>query len=480
MVLPSVGFTLPSSVRAVTGSGNEFRDLVLWSSDKFRLYAGRMAVNPLITRIVDRVQASLPATIQRSVSRTWREVPAYSGSPDKSLAPDLAAHTQTVFDAALNSLLEGRRATAEDFPITASQARRRLRQGVALPDFLTGFRIGQETLWEAIVEASDSEQETRDAALHIAIHVMNVIEVGSSVGAVAYLQTQQLDLAEGDRVRRDLMEDLLSGRQLAPGGLADLARVSDLTTTSRMLVATAVPQTPLRDDQSLREVNSTLRSALDVSRRGIAVLRQDHFVAIAPVTADGSGTLAVLEKAHRSLSAHGLDLCIGTSTMHEGLHNVPEAYREAVLARESLEGVSGVRSLLALSPLDYLVTRDDGIALRLVRPKVRAFVEEDMADGGTLIATLREYAASDLNAKVAAEALHVHVNTTYYRLDSVAERTGCNVRSFTELQEIIIAIRLLSARAAASVSSGSNSPTPMARVAPAGDSAQAGGGSTKA
>ncbi|WP_210604032.1 PucR family transcriptional regulator [Brevibacterium oceani] len=405
-----------------------------------------MVATPLVLRIIDRVRASLPATIQRSVSRTWREVPAYPNSPDKNLAADLTAHTETVFEAALTPLEEGRRATAEDFPITASQARRRLRQGVTLPDFLTGFRIGQETLWEAIVDASDSEQETRDEALHIAIHVMSVIEVGSSVGAVAYLETQQLDMAEGDRVRRDLVDDLLSGRKLAPGPSADLAEISDLRVNSRVLVATATSQTPMPDEQRRREVVSAFRSVFDVGRRGIAVVLQDQIVGITPVTSDGSTTLADLERAHRELTRHGIDLCVGTSTVHEGLHRVPDAYREAVLARESLDDRPGVRSLNALTPLDYLVTLDDEVAHRLIRPELRRFVEDDLASGGVLIETLLEYAACDLNAKLAAEHLHVHVNTAYYRLDSAAERTGRNVRSFTDLQETIVAIRMLTAR----------------------------------
>ncbi|WGP06341.1 helix-turn-helix domain-containing protein [Bacillus subtilis] len=405
-----------------------------------------MAANPLVLRIIDRVRATLPATVQRSVSRTWREVPAYPASPDKNLAEDLTAHTFTVFEAALTPLEEGRRATAEDFPITASQARRRLRQGVTLPDFLTGFRIGQETLWEAIVDASDSEQETRDEAVHIAIHVMSVIEVGSSVGAVAYLETQQLEMAEGDRVRRDLVDDLLSGRRLAPGPSADLAEVSDLRPDSRVLVATATAQTPLRDDRGMREVLTALRSVFDVGRRGIAVVLQDQIVGITPVTSDGASTLADLERVHRELSRTGTDLCLGTSTVHEGLENVPEAFREAVLAEDSLGGVPGVRSLHALTPLDYLVTLDDEVAHRLIRPDLRRFVEDDLAAGGVLIETLLEYAACDLNAKLAAEHLHVHVNTAYYRLDTAADRTGRNVRSFTDLQETIIVIRMLTAR----------------------------------
>ncbi|MEJ1938256.1 helix-turn-helix domain-containing protein, partial [Nostoc sp. NIES-2111] len=55
-------------------------------------------------------------------------------------------------------------------------------------------------------------------------------------------------------------------------------------------------------------------------------------------------------------------------------------------------------------------------------------------------------AASDLNAKVAAERLHVHVNTAYYRLDRIAARTGRDMRKLADIQELLIAIRLLLGR----------------------------------
>lgn len=402
-----------------------------------------MAADPLVMRIADRVRATLPATVSRSVSRTFREVAAYPASPDDGLAQDLTAHTQTVFDAVLNSLAEGRRATRDDFPITASQARRRLRQGVALPDFLTGFRIGQETLWEAIVAASEPEPETRDAALHIAIQVMNVIEVGSSVGAEAYLEAQQLDLAEWDRLRRDLMEDLLAGRELAPGPKAELAEVTDLEPGSRVMVVAAVPTTPLRTDQSLREALSTVRSMLGIGRRGIAVTRQDHIVGVTPVASDGADVVAGLTKAQRSLVRHGVHLAVGVSTVHEGLAGIPAGHLEAEAALASLAGAPGVQALSRLTPLDYLVLIDDPTAIRLVPDAVRSFVEEDLAGGGSQIETVRAYADSDLNAKAAAERLHVHVNTAYHRLERIAERTGYDLRSFGDLQELLVAIRLL-------------------------------------
>jgi DNA-binding PucR family transcriptional regulator len=66
-----------------------------------------------------------------------------------------------------------------------------------------------------------------------------------------------------------------------------------------------------------------------------------------------------------------------------------------------------------------------------------------------LIATLMEYAGCDLNAKAAARRLHPHVNTAYYRLDRIAERTGCDLRSFADVQELLIAVRLFGPRPSA-------------------------------
>ena len=47
--------------------------------------------------------------------------------------------------------------------------------------------------------------------------------------------------------------------------------------------------------------------------------------------------------------------------------------------------------------------------------------------------TLAEFAACDLNAKTAADRLHLHVNTAYYRLERIAERTGCDLRRLADV-----------------------------------------------
>ena len=94
-----------------------------------------------------------------------------------------------------------------------------------------------------------------------------------------------------------------------------------------------------------------------------------------------------------------------------------------------------------------MVLREDTTAHRLIRPELRQFIEEDLARDGVLIQTLMEYLGNDLNAKIAAEKLHVHVNTAYYRLERIAERTGFDLRSFADLEELLIAVRLMAGKA---------------------------------
>jgi len=286
--------------------------------------------HPGVPRIAAGVQASLEAMVTAAVEAIWAEVPAYPNSGDDQLRQDVTAHVRAIFLTFLAALTTGQQARRADFAVTRQQATRRVAQGISLADFLQAFRIGQLTLWQAVLDAAGQDVQAREAALLIVAQLMQVIELGSTVAGEAYVAAQQHALAESDRVRRDLLE-------------------------------------------------------------------------------------------------------------------VPEAYAEAQIARDGLAGAPGVLALPMLTSFDYLVLREDETARRLIRPRVRQFVAEDVAAGGALIATLAEFAACDLNAKTTAERLHLHVNTAYYRLERIAERTGCDLRRLADVMELLIAVRLLTA-----------------------------------
>jgi hypothetical protein len=409
--------------------------------------AGRAAIAAVL-------QDTLPDLVAVATEAIWNQVPAYSASTDPALRGDVGAHVESIFGVFLAGLVDGREARRADFALTREQATRRLSQGISLADFLQAFHIGQLTLWQRVLRAAQGDQRAREAALQLVERIMVVIELGSTVAGEAYVEAQQHQLAERDRLRRDVVEDLLAYRTTFAGLKRSLVQAAGLGPQTRLLVTstapTAVSSTTGSSTTGSSTTGSTAPSKLAaaasaiaaVGRGGLTALRQDEIVGVMPLPHGGAE--AAVSGLRRVGADHGA-LAIGVSTVHAGLHEVPEAYAEAQVAREALGSSDGVIALPLLSAFDYLVLREAQTAQRLIRPEVRRFVAEDTAAGGALITTLMEYAASDLNAKIAAQRLHLHVNTAYYRLERIAERTGYDLRRLTDVVELLIAVRLLGA-----------------------------------
>jgi len=364
------------------------------------------AADPAIARIALGVRSSIDDLVAAAVQEIWDQVPAYPGSNDAQLRADVTGHVRAIFDVFLAGLTGGQPARRSEFTMTREQATRRVAQGITLADFLQAFRIGQLTLWHGV--------------------------------------------AESDRVRRDLLEDLLARRASFTGAKRAILRAAGLGADTRLLVASAVLAGDQSDLHALRDAALAMGRTRGNGARALVVVRQDEIVLVAPVPRGGAEpVVAGLRRACAGLRQRQIALAAGVSTVRAGLPEVADAYAEARIARDGLGTAAGVLALPLLSSLDYLVLRDDETARRLIRPEVRRFVEEDTAAGGALIATLVEFAASDLNAVAAAERLHLHVNTAYYRLDRIAERTGCDVRRLADVMELLIALRLLGAFPAA-------------------------------
>ena len=126
----------------------------------------------------------------------------------------------------------------------------------------------------------------------------------------------------------------------------------------------------------------------------------------------------------------------------EGL---PAGYGEAIDAADRATG-GGVVALSELSAFEYLTLSMSDTTLRLLPAEVLQFAEEDLSKGGVIADTLREFLAADFNATLAAERLHVHVNTMHYRLRKVEERTGLDVRRVSHVNQRVIAITGVRAR----------------------------------
>ncbi|MEV1070223.1 helix-turn-helix domain-containing protein [Streptomyces sp. NPDC050263] len=383
-------------------------------------------------------------TLPKAALATMRaEIPGYAAITDEALLDDVVAHVRKGNDALGLSLAGARPATDEDVAFVRLHAARRARLGVSLVDFMHGVRIAHRTMWEAIADWAANDSGRGDCALEAAGLVMEFFNRASTVAAQAYLDAEQLLAVEGDRVRRDLLEDLLAGREPAPGPRLTAATKAGLGPGTPCAVVTAVPVAPLSDEYGLRSAAALLGRAVGEPARLLTVLRQDEIVIVRALRGTaGELPTEPVRSAWRALAEQGVPLAIGISTRHAGVADLATAYREAVTLMGTLSRNGGVAALSELRVLDYLTLRADETVARIVPARMREFVTEDARAGGSLLRTVECFASNDLNVKAAARELGVHINTAHHRLARVEERTGCELRRLADLQELLIAIRL--------------------------------------
>jgi PucR-like helix-turn-helix protein/diguanylate cyclase with GGDEF domain len=395
-------------------------------------------------RIAAFLEARREELAEAALEAIRSRIPAYRDA-DPDLIEDVAGHIRAHHDFLCGVLRRGRPAEPRELAFVARHAALRARRGVALPDFLEAFRCYHNVVWEAILESA-RETDAADEALAAAGSVLDYVDLATTESSAAFLEAQQLLLADGDRIRRDLLEDLLAGRDPATAAALAAAHEAGLDGDAGCMVVAAVPTVPATDDGGgapLRRAANALATAIRGRTTPLAVTRHGEIVLVRAV-ADGErpALVAPIERACADAAVRPLALAVGVSTIQDGTGTLADAYREASLAVGRVTAGGGVLSLAELTPFQYLTMRDDAVARRMIAPEIERFVAEDRAHGGMLIRTLVAYADADLNAKAAAEALLIHVNTAHHRLGRIAERTGCDVRRLSDVIDLLIAIRL--------------------------------------
>jgi sugar diacid utilization regulator len=354
----------------------------------------------------------------------------------------VADHTALHLEAIVRSLRSGRPVTREDLIFVRAPTTRRARRQIPLGDYLHAFRIGHRFIWRTLISGADDDQ-SRAAALTLVEPVIEFINIVSTHVAEVYVEVEQLLLARGERVRRDLLDDLLAARRPPLGPRDEARRAASIEADGTHVVLTARPDTTDVDEHALHAAAAALGRTGATATMPLSVLRGEEIVAIVPAAPAQAPALSEAVRIARvKLAEQGMPLTIGASTIVTGLEQLPAAYREACDARTIAAKHGGVLCLCALDAFDCLTLLGNETASRLIAPHIASFVSDDLANGGVLTTTLLEYAAADLNAKVAAEHLYIHVNTAYHRLGRIAERTGRDLRSLNDVIDLMIAIKL--------------------------------------
>jgi len=409
------------------------------------LAAPAPTTDPAIAALREALEERLEELTDEATAKILTEIPAYHGI-DEQMRRDVRAHVFSHLRASLESLASGRDVTREDLLFVRPHAARRARR-VSVADFVQAFYVGERVLWDAALALAHDE-DSRRAALAFASHLPRYFEAATTHAAEVYVEAQEQLAATGERIRRDLLEDLLAGRQLEPGPRLDAATAAGLREGAASLVVSARPCVAPDNEELLRGAAAALARAVGAATLPLAVVRRDEIVIVVPVDDGVPATLAPrLDDVQRRLAGAGLPLAVAISTAVRDLAQIPDAYREAHTLRRAIGPEPGVRSLSEMSAFEYLTSRPDATARRLIAPAIHEFVTSDAAEGAPLITTLRAYVDCDLNARRAADRLHIHVNTAHYRLGRIAERTGCELRHVSDLIELLIAARLADAEA---------------------------------
>jgi sugar diacid utilization regulator len=340
----------------------------------------------------------------------------------------------------MRSVAVGHPPPRDELSFMRARATRRVGR-IPLAAFMQAFRIYQEEFWDALLASAHTEA-ARMSAMDAAGTIIRYINMAAAEAADVYLEAERLLHAQGERTRRDLLEDLLAGRAPAPGSKLTAAREAGLVPGAQCILIAAHPLTPPHDERQLRSAAVALTRAVGAAVAPVAVVRHEEVVVVSTVDRPVEALIEALETTQDQLAAEGIALAIGVSTLQTGLERMPEAYGEAVSALERVRASGGVVALPALSAFDCLALFGAETARRRIPPKVREFVVEDLAEDGVLTTTLLEYVAADFNTKVAAERLYVHPNTARYRLGKIEERTGCDLRHVADVLDLLIALRV--------------------------------------
>ncbi len=399
----------------------------------------------VLGELLGRLDGELEQLAHDGTRAIFAEIPAYHDHPDAGLFGDVELHVREHFAAALDSFRGRREFTREDLLFIRRHAALRVER-LSVADFIHAFHIGQRVLWDATLTLAHDDASRR-AVLGLVTYIVRYFDIATIHAAEVYLEAEQLLSAAGERLRRDVLENLIAGVAPAPGPRLEAVLDSGLTPRGGCLVIAAQP---LRAPDDVHALRGAANALARVSRRAVTpltVVRHDEIVIVTPASSANATAMATrLAELQRRLADRGLTLAIGMSTIHDGLAGIPDAYREAAGARDRLLPDAGVIALPVMSAFEYLVSRGDATVRRLIPEAISRFVAEDAAAGAPLVGTLRAYAAADLNVRQAAENLHIHVNTAHYRLARIGERTGADLRHVDDVIALLIGARLAAAR----------------------------------
>ncbi|MGY5121634.1 helix-turn-helix domain-containing protein [Streptomyces sp. 900105755] len=253
------------------------------------------------------------------------------------------------------------------------------------------------------------------------------------------------------RVRGELLDDLLDARDREPRQLRDRAARLHADLDATHVVLAARPESPVADAEEAAAARRRLWSAashLAGTRHGLAAARDGGTVLLLPLDPGDTAADVARRTARHLGSAVRRPVTVGASAPVTGLASRPEtvaaAYAEGRRCLDALNLLGRGGDGAAAEDFGFLGLllageRDvTGFVTRTIGP----VVAYDRRRGTELVRTLDAYFACGASPARTKDELHVHVNTVAQRLERVARLLGDDWQSPARTLEIQLALRL--------------------------------------
>ncbi len=408
-------------------------------------------VNPARGAVLNAAQEGVLATlvdqqeelVRAATDSILSELPAYATSPDSTLGAEIGGQVSAHIGAFVQCARSGVAPGPEGLPFIGATVARRIDQGIPAEQVLDAYRVGFRVLSETIEAASERVDVGGGVAASLALPMMRYIEAAWSEVAKSYIRAERRLAADLDRGQSRLVEAMIEGRAMSEGARLQAGSFPiDPQVTYLVVVLHGFP------DHAAAALRTSARRLSDGRHvRASAVhVRDDDLIALVALAHEDPLAISALVAQEMRVATDklGCDPAVGVGLPSRGPEQVREGYREASAAATAA-GRGNTLTLAHASLVDRLTVMlsTGATPARLIPERVRAFIADDLAKHGQLIATIREYAECDLNASRAAASLFVHRNTVLYRLQRVSEHTGLDPHLLPHLLDLITAARLM-------------------------------------
>jgi hypothetical protein len=354
------------------------------------------AISP---EVASRLQPSLPTLVEEIIDAVQEAVPAY----ERGLDSNVRIGVQQALEGFLELVAGGDEAQLPGTDVYFAFGRGEARSGRSLDALLSAYRAGARVAWRGMVRAGDEAGIEPQVLYTLAEGIFAYIDEISAVTAEGYTFEQSLAMRERQEGMRRLIEGLLAEQQPP---VAELRRIAERVGWE---LPASVAVLAFQSEQ-LDRTGARLPEAMPFAPlEGLGW-------ALVPDPA-APGRRAELRTALRDATA-----ALGPTVP---LERAAESAQRAQLALDALTPERHGRLLVADDHLLELILHSGGsLADDLARRRLAPLDELPDATRERLLSTLAAWLDAQGEARPAAEALHVHVQTVRYRLGQLRDLLG--------------------------------------------------------